>query len=141
MFGTVIVIVPDSLFAFTLASPPKPDASNSFNFTFVAIYSPFLSSFVISNLKLLYILLYPSGAFISSTNISSVPTCVISTSPKSINPLESVVFVIVFPAGIVTLNSAPLNTVLKLLASTFKICNLYFPSGFSTINFSKSSSS
>ena len=66
------------------------------------------------------ILLYPSGAFVSSTVIVSfVVISVISTVPKFTIPFVPVVFVSGDFPGNVTWNSAPCNFVCGLSLSTF----------------------
>ena len=65
-------------------------------------------------------LIYPSGAFVSFIVIvSGFSMSVISTVPKSIIPLSSVVFVSASFPGNVTSNSAPCNFVCGLSLSTF----------------------
>ena len=71
------------------------------------------------------ILLYPVGAFVSFTSISSFWfISVISTIPKSTNPFDPVVFVSApFPGNVIS-NSAPSSFTLGLSLSTFSSCNL-----------------
>ena len=69
---------------------------------------------------------YPSGAFVSSIVIVSVPGCVIFIGPIFISPFEFVCSVTV-PFGLVILNVAPCNFLLVFPCSTFTSFKLYCP--------------
>ena len=140
LFGIVTFIIPFSDVASTLPSA-IPVPSNSFISILPTTYWPFNITVSTSNSNVFIILLYPSGAFVSSINIVSVPSFVISISGISIFPSPFVVTILSSPFGNVTLNSAPLNFFCSFSASILLNSNPYLPVTFPKISFSKSSSS
>ena len=96
----------------------------AFDMVYVLLDSVFVTCTFIGDV---IIFSYPSGAFVSSIVIGSVPGVFIVIGPTLISPFALVVSVTV-PFGLVILNVAPCNLFVVLPCSTFTSFKLYEPS-------------